>query len=132
MKRVQEVNSNPHFLIRIVNVVVFGSYLRGATDLGDLDLAYDWKPKIEDRAEYKRASIAQFKASGRPDDCWSFASQGWPEEEVRLFLKNKQRTYSLLSLHRFFEMDKIETFSYRVLLGDSEYIRIQLLGTPSS
>jgi hypothetical protein len=27
-------------------------YVRGNTDLGDIDLAYDWKPKIENREEF--------------------------------------------------------------------------------
>ncbi len=127
MIRVHEVNGNPHFLIRIVNVVLFGSYLDDVPDLGDLDLAYNWERKIKDRPEFKKAAQASFAATGRIDDGSGFTSVNWPETEVQLYLKNKQRTYSFCNLDTFFRMTKKKTFSYRVLLGDPDYIKARLM-----
>ena len=44
--RVQEVNKNPRFLVRITRVVVYGSFVRGDKIVGDLDLAVEYESKI--------------------------------------------------------------------------------------
>ena len=51
----------------------------------------------------------------------------WPELEVKLFLKNRKRTISLHSFYDFQTMPKADNFSYEVLLGDPEQIKIALV-----
>ena len=125
MSRIEEVNANPRFLVRITRAVVYGSYVRGEGTVGDLDLAVDYESKFtgEERNEaYKK----HFKASGRVNrtifDVWL-----WPELEVKLFLKNRKRTISLHNFYDFQNMPKADNFSYEVLLGDPEQIKIDLI-----
>ena len=123
--RVEEVNAAPRFLVRTTRAVVYGSYVRGEETVGDLDLAVDYESKItgEERDEaYKK----HFKASGRIHRT-IFDEWLWPELEVKLFLKNRKRTISLHSFYDFQNMPKSDNFSYEVLLGDPEQIKVDLI-----
>ena len=125
MARVEEVNNSSRFLYRITEVVVYGSYLRGAASLGDLDLACEYEPTIENPDERTKATRKHFEESGRVysrigDDFH------WSLQEVQLFLKNRQRTISLHPMHDFLRMPKADNFSYQVLLGDPEQIAARL------
>lgn len=125
MSRVAEVNSDPRFLVRITRAVVYGSYVRGEETVGDLDLAADYESKVSGD-ERKEAFKKHFKASGRISrsvlDEWQ-----WPELEVKLFLKSKKRTISLHSFYDFQTMPKSDNFSYEVLVGDPEQIKVDLM-----
>jgi predicted nucleotidyltransferase len=125
MSRVAEVNADPRFLVRIKRAVVYGSYVRGEETVGDLDLAIDYESKVSG-AERKEAFKTHFKASGKIRrsclDEWQ-----WPELEVKRFLKNRKRTISLHSFYDFQTMPKADNFSYEVLLGDPEQIKLDLI-----
>lgn len=125
MSRVAEVNADPRFLVRVTRAVVYGSYVRGEETVGDLDLAVDYESKLTGE-ERKEAFKKHFKASGRISrgvlDLWQ-----WPELEVKLFLKSRKRTISLHSFYDFLTMPKSDNFSYEVLLGDPEQIKIDLI-----
>jgi predicted nucleotidyltransferase len=125
MSRVAEVNADPRFLVRITRAVVYGSYVRGEETVGDLDLAVEYESKLTGE-ERKEAFKKHFKASGRIGrsdlDVWQ-----WPELEAKLFLKSRKRTISLHSFYDFQTMPKADNFSYEVLLGDPEQIKIDLI-----
>lgn len=125
MSRVAEVNADPRFLVRVTRAVVYGSYVRGEETVGDLDLAVDYASKLTGE-ERKEAFKKHFKARERIGrsvlDVWQ-----WPELEVKLFLKNRKRTISLHSFYDFQTMPKADNFSYEVLLGDPEQIKIALV-----
>jgi len=123
--RVAEVNTDPRFLVRVTRAVVYGSYVRGEETVGDLDLAVDYESKItgeEQNAAYKK----HFKASGRVNRT-IFDEWLWPELEVRLFLKGRKRAISLHSFSDFQNMPKADNFSYEVLLGDPDQIKVDLI-----
>ena len=46
---------------------------------------------------------------------------------MKLFLKNRKRTISLNSFYAFQNMPKADNFSYEVLLGDPEQIKVDLI-----
>jgi hypothetical protein len=98
LKRVEIVNSDPHYLFRIELAVVFGSYLSDAEALGDLDLAIHLEAKEPDWDKHvalEDARIAEAREAGR--DFPSYEAQiHWPETEVRRFLKGRS---SAISLH---------------------------------
>lgn len=127
MSRVTEVNADPRFLVRITRVVIFGSYVRGEETVGDLDLAVDYESKItvNDKDRHKIYS-EYFKASGRTSP--SFIDEWeWPKLEVKLLLKSRKRIISLHDFYEFQVMPKADNFSYEVLLGDPEQVKVDLL-----
>jgi len=125
MSRVAEVNDDPRFLVRITRAVVYGSYVRGEETVGDLDLAVEYESKLTGK-EQKEGFKKHFKASGRTCrtdfDVWV-----WPELEVKLFLKSRKRTISLHNFYDFQTMPKSDNFSYEVLFGDPEQIKVDLI-----
>ncbi|MDR3571719.1 MAG: hypothetical protein P4L81_06030, partial [Candidatus Pacebacteria bacterium] len=125
MERVKVVNCDSRFLVRVTDVVVFGSYLSDTPSLGDLDLACDYDSKIEDAKLRVKLYSKHFQKSGR--QMRTFISDfTWPQEEVELFLKSRMRTISLQPMHSFLGMPKRENFQYRVLLGDPDGIARRL------
>jgi predicted nucleotidyltransferase len=125
MSRVAEVNADPRFLVRVTRAVLYGSYVRGEETVGDLDLAVDYESKVKGK-ERTEAFKRHFKASGKIRRS-SLDEWGWPELEVKLFLKNRKRTISLHSFYDFQTMPKSDNFSYEVLLGDPEGIKADLI-----
>ena len=125
--RVQEVNESEKFLMRVTELVVYGSYLREGDSLGDLDIAYTVEHKAENWRddEYEPTLAAHRKESGR-----RFATfideLLWPGTQVALHLKNRKRTISLHEMSDFVSMPKDEKFSCRVLMGDPDSIAARL------
>jgi hypothetical protein len=98
LKRVETVNSDPHYLFRVVHVVVFGSYLSDAGSLGDVDLAIHLERKELDwdkHVAFEDVRIAEAQNAGRTFPSYE-AQIEWPETEVRRFLKGRS---SAISLH---------------------------------
>jgi predicted nucleotidyltransferase len=125
LARLSEVNADPRFLVRVTRAVVYGSYVRGEETVGDLDLAVDYEPKIAVEGR-KKIYLEHFKASGRTSRVFG-EEWYWPEHEVDLFLKSRKRTISLHPFYDFQTMPKTDNFSYEVLLGDPEQIKVDLI-----
>jgi predicted nucleotidyltransferase len=119
LARVKEVNTNPKFLFRVHRLGVFGSYVTGAPDLGDIDLAIQLSSKFSDddeRSEREERCRREAQRSGRRFPSfldWTF----WPEEEVRRFLRNRQR----FSFHDWSEFERLikKRHKHRVLLDET-------------
>jgi hypothetical protein len=123
MDRVQIVDGNPEFLVRVTEVVVFGSYLTGNSNLGDLDIACNYELKFSelDRKSYASVVHEHFKKSGRSSR--GLQDLSWPWEQVQLFLKNRKRTISLHPIHDAEEfIRQSDDFRFEVLLGNRESI----------
>lgn len=70
LERVEEVNSSPDYLYKVVKVILFGSYLdESRTELSDLDLAVEVVRKEPDYEKFVEMNRAQVKR-----ECRSFMS----------------------------------------------------------
>jgi hypothetical protein len=129
LKRVQEVNNSQEYCYFIDTVIVSGSYTRGESTLGDLDIFYGLKPRFnqsdQERAKKQRINIA-FERGRRFSNI--VEELYWPEHEIGLHLKSRTRGLSLHSLDEFFRMKKDKSFAYEVLLGDVGMIAARLEG----
>ena len=102
IERMRRVNEDPAFLVGIEEAVVFGSYLTDTERLGDLDISYKTFRKIEDPRRFGELSDRSAQESGRRFSTileWAW----WPNEQVRLFLKNRSRVYGLVEQERLLE-----------------------------
>ena len=135
MARVAELNSSDDYLMSVSKVVVFGSYLSDKDPIGDLDIAVDveprWDPGISHEAlmDLRRE---HFRKSGR-NHSWNVDGDiyEWPELQVKLRLRNRQRSISLQPWYSFISMDKHPSFEYRALLGDGAAIAEELAQSAS-
>ncbi len=97
LQRVQQVNASEEYLYTVSRVDVFGSYLSNQPTLNDLDLAIELQPREPDPDKHFDACEAESRAAyaaGRRFP--SYADQlGWPEEQVRRFLKARSPRLSL-------------------------------------
>jgi hypothetical protein len=116
MERVIVANQRDDFLVRVTDVVLYGSFLRDASTLGDVDLAVRFERKF-DPQDSQKVVIEHFRKSGR---AWTgiCCEYSWAFDEVWQFLKSRKRTLSLHQMDDFLGMEKDERFSYEVLLGD--------------
>lgn len=97
LKRVLLVRDNAHYLLRVEQVVLFGSMVTESQTVNDIDLGISLQRKEPDddiykeRADQLRRAAA---ASGRrfPRDADWFA---WPATHVKLFLKSRSRALSI-------------------------------------
>jgi predicted nucleotidyltransferase len=123
MARVQEINDDPRFLIKVAEIVLFGSYLSDKETLGDLDIAckYEFKFASSDTQAFAQKLNEHFKTSGRSSK--GLADLFWPWEQVQLYLKNRKRTISLHEVEEVEQMMKDSNdFRFEVVLGDREAI----------
>jgi predicted nucleotidyltransferase len=123
MDRVHEVNESPRFLIKVTEVVVFGSYLSDNDTLGDVDIACKYENKFAHvgQSAFEKKLKDHFIASGRRSR--GISDLFWPWEEVQLFLKNRKRTISLHNVEEVEEMlRQSRDFRFEVLLGKREEI----------
>lgn len=113
MDRVNRVNRDSYFLIKVKRVVVFGSYLTITSRVNDIDIAVElaWKedhPEVlhKDKAQLTLQLAAKAEKEGRIFGTF-IDRLSWPEDEVRLYLKSRSRT---LSIHPISDMilDKVE------------------------
>jgi hypothetical protein len=125
VNRVDVVNKSREYAFEVRSVVLFGSMLSSSDRFGDVDIAVDLQPSISEPRKFKqlcdrRRSLAQEK--GR-----AFSTVAswvmWPRNEVLLQLKARSRS---LSLHGFDQFKGMESFCYRVLIGDPNLIAAQI------
>lgn len=95
LARAAAINANAELLCAVSEIVVFGSYLTDATELGDVDVAISYHAKPNMTVE---AHLARARQSGRHFPTYLDMLM-WGYTEVQLLIKNRSRT---LSIH---EMD---------------------------
>jgi len=124
LERVQEVNADERYAMRVETVVVFGSFVTDRSMIGDIDLAVRLRPRFQDRGEQDQAeAAARSRAKGTRNivDYYS-----WPDTEVKRALRNRS---TVLELHDMGILEGILRLRpdtpFRVLFGT------WALGTPS-
>ena len=101
MQRVEEINNNDYYLVKVNKLYLFGSYLdKKRDDFGDIDIYYELKRKISNWDEYdklRKQRISDLAEKGRFLNTFD-AELNFPETEVKLKLKSKCRHLSLQPL----------------------------------
>lgn len=125
LERVQRVNGTQEYVYRVENVVLFGSMLSDIDRMGDVDVAVQLQPKVDEDAAFQEWSMARRRAAESKGRNFRgvFDWAMWPTQEV--FLQLKARS-SGLSLHDFCEVEKLPNVRYRVLLGDPQVIAAKI------
>ena len=98
MKRVETVNNDSRFIFRVSKLILFGSYINpAAPDIGDIDIAYELKKKINDDNEFKDACNAIINEAIANGKCFSdiVCKMFYPQEIVLKYLRNKSPYISL-------------------------------------
>lgn len=100
LDRVEEVNREKRFLLKVTRVVVFGSYLSAKERINDIDVAVRLEPKEPDRERHHQLwqEHAEEAAMGGRVFQSFVDALAWPEKEVLLHLKSRSRA---ISLHTF-------------------------------
>jgi predicted nucleotidyltransferase len=105
LQRVDAVNRNVEFINRITHVYVFGSFLSGATELSDIDVAYATERRYFGEQYSQQAEKRRDMASANGRNFGTMMDRiGWPETEILLFLRARSRA---LSLHHAAELQKL-------------------------
>lgn len=99
LMRVQTVNASPEYLIKVTEVIVFGSYLSTASRINDVDIFVNLEWKESDpskRQELCDRHADEAERKGR--EFRLFIDRiVWPWTQVRLYLKNRSNALSLHS-----------------------------------
>lgn len=113
LDRADEVNRDPHFLIAVRRIRVFGSYTTGAPDLADIDLVVELERKEPDQQRFEALRNERARAEGRVFR--DFLDElAWPEQEVKKFLRNRSPYLSLHGAH-----DKVADAAAKTVIFDS-------------
>ncbi len=107
LERVQRVNSTQEYVYRVEHVVLFGSMLSDNDRLGDVDVAVELQPKVDEDDAFQAWSMARRRAAEAKGRNFRgvFDWATWPSQEI--FLQLKARS-SGLSLHDFCELKKYQ------------------------
>ncbi|MHB1652321.1 MAG: nucleotidyltransferase domain-containing protein [Desulfitobacteriaceae bacterium] len=93
LKRVEIVNSNSEYCYFVNKVLLFGSFLTGANEVNDIDLAVELVNKEDfHRRHLDRINKALIDGRRFPN---VVAQVCWPKEEVLRFLKARSRVFSI-------------------------------------
>ena len=78
-------------------MLLFGSYLFDKERIGDIDLALSFKSKVDDISERRRLEQQKVNLALRQGREFSNIVEqlSWPQTEVKHFLKNRSRAFSL-------------------------------------
>lgn len=123
--RVNAVNASKEYAFGIRSAVLFGSMLSCVDRLGDVDVAIDLRPRISDTTQFRQLCDHRRHLAREQGRTFTTATSWalWPRNEVLLQLKARSRS---LSLHGFDQFEGMESFCYRVLIGDSNLIAAQI------
>ena len=127
LARVEQYNSDPNRLLTVEAVVVFGSFLNGNDELGDLDLAIKHRHRNPTDPDPAATALAYAEHSGRHfSNIVEWIS--WPETELRQFLKARKRTIAIQDWHTFLRMTASgpDHFQYRVVFGSAEDVAAEV------
>jgi len=116
LERVRRINNDDYYLYRVKRVLLFGSYLRDAERINDIDIAVELAPRHTDDEERWALHHTRVNDAIRGGRRFSNISEetSWPEIEVLLALKARSRA---ISLHPT-EDAILERTEYRVLFED--------------
>jgi predicted nucleotidyltransferase len=125
LERVQRVNSTQEYVYRVEHVVLFGSILSDTDRLGDVDVAVQLQPKVDNDDAFQEWSVVRRRAAEAKGRNFRtvFDWAMWPTEEIFLQLKARSRG---LRLHDFCEVEKLPNVHYKVLLGDPQLIAAKI------
>jgi len=114
LKRVEEVNTNSHYLYSVEEVSLFGSLLSKVECVSDIDIAVRLAHKIEDPKERREADNRRCMEAMDRGRVFSNFVDGllWSRTEVLLFLKSRSRG---LSLHDTEEDDILKQTKSRII-----------------
>lgn len=88
--RVEQVRDGAGFVKKVSSVVLFGSAMTEAPDLGDLDVAIAFRPLHADRDEQLAAeNFCRDSAEADGHNLDFYARLSWPDVMVRRFLKGR-------------------------------------------
>jgi predicted nucleotidyltransferase len=95
IERARTYNSDPKRLLTVSRIEVFGSFLDPSADrLGDLDIAVSTVRRETDGRRFIDSVLTYTRESGRRFGTYS-ERLGWPERELRMFLKNRSTAVSI-------------------------------------
>jgi predicted nucleotidyltransferase len=100
LDRADKVNADSHYLYQVKHIVVFGSYLSDATELGDVDVAVHTERKEADwdaHMALEDQRVAEARKAGRTFRSYE-EEVGWPETEVYRFLRSRSAGLSIHDL----------------------------------
>ncbi|MGD0499472.1 MAG: nucleotidyltransferase domain-containing protein [Bryobacteraceae bacterium] len=122
LERVDQVNSDPYYLARVSQAVLFGSYLRPELDrLGDIDIAVELRPKESDYEQVREANerrLADLEARGQRVAGGFLARETWWWREVLRFLKARSRA---ISFHDYaYEKELVDAVPNQVIFAALE------------
>lgn len=94
LDRVRWVNTESEFAFVVQRVILFGSYLTDAADLGDIDVMIEYARRFkrkdeQERLEERRRQVARDQGRNLSDFMTNLL---WPQRELGLYLKAKDRT----------------------------------------
>jgi predicted nucleotidyltransferase len=118
VERAQSINEDDKWSYRIGKLVVFGSFLRGAERLNDVDMACEllprWTGERQAQAEQVRREVR--RQSFRNMIEWA----AWPKLEVIQYLKSRARGLAIQEIQEWI----LETTAHQVLLNDVPEIAV--------
>jgi predicted nucleotidyltransferase len=109
--RAEAINADPELMYRVVEVRVFGSYLTDASDLGDLDVAFELARRNPQR-DIIEENLERAERSGKTR-ITRVDHLGYGEVEVTKMLRGKGR----VSLHELSELKLLGVEGEVVLLA---------------
>jgi hypothetical protein len=89
LTRARNINDSAKLLCRISKIIVFGSFVTDAEDLGDIDVSVEIERKHVEGMRWIDAAVARAKASGRQLDETQMLD--YPRREVMRLLKDRNR-----------------------------------------
>jgi predicted nucleotidyltransferase len=128
MDRVRQVNEAEEYCYNVTAVVLYGSFLSGRLELGDVDFAVQLTPRLSNSKafrELERKRIQEAIDGGRTFRNITMEVI-WAAMEIYMFLRARKRSVSIHDLSELAELAKTNPLHYRVLLGDKQAIRERL------
>lgn len=115
IKRAAAINNDPDEIYKVGRLLAFGSYVSQATELGDVDIAFELLRKDDERLPMPEAEIAYTKRAETEGRRFSSLIEmvAWPQESVLRTLKNRHPHISLHPIHDgvFSTAETMELFS---------------------
>jgi hypothetical protein len=123
VSRAHSTEDDNQFLSKVTELIVFGSYLGSSERIGDIDVAYSIGRKQPDLDMDAYDSVCEESFYGHGRIAKTILDiPAWPEEQVRLRLKNRQRSISLHRMDEFLKLQVANPSPFDVLIGDRQSI----------
>jgi predicted nucleotidyltransferase len=117
--RVREINSNKNYAHGISIVVIFGSYLESKKDfINDIDIAIQMVRRTTDPDKFHELCEKRTNEAEKNGRHFNNIAEHvfWPSTEIRYYLKNRSRAYSMHTFDEVIDFIKNqEHFSFKVI-----------------